>query len=287
MALFTAKKYSWDFGSSIDYSDIRLYPIREIALNFNNTNPTGIYSNPQIGGNHWVIDGNGYVYIYNSSWAWLSNPIIPNTTNPSGVAFTTFGGSFFWVVDSFTGKVYKYDTSWTHITNFTIGTGCYGLTYDGTYFYTCHKASNTVRKYSTGFILQDTIDVVSSPSSIDWDGTYWWIGSDTDDKIYKYGAGFNLLSDYYDISSAVSDNNDINYYTQDGFYYVIDDSTNKVKKFEFGPNLFGIDGHNAIIMYKGMRAILAPINQIAGNFEFYLRAIDAADDVGIILKDGS
>ncbi|KKL10525.1 hypothetical protein LCGC14_2554960, partial [marine sediment metagenome] len=285
MALFTAKRHSWIFGSSIEYSDMRLYPIAEYNLHANNSNPKGICSTTAAGTTYYVLNGvNGEVYKYNSGWVYQS-VATPGISDATGIDWH-WGDNTFYVIRNFDGKVYRYDSGWNYEADFTIGTGFYGLAWDGTYFWTCHTATNTVKKFNVSWVLQDSFDVITSPSSIDWTGTYFRIGSDADGKIYTYDSDFNLKTDYYDITSSVSDNNGIHWLSGSN-YYIIDDNDNKAKLFIFGPNLETIDGHTAIILYRKMRAVLAPINQIAGNFEFYLRAINAAVDVGILLKDGS
>ncbi|KKM06428.1 hypothetical protein LCGC14_1744130, partial [marine sediment metagenome] len=290
MALFKAERQSWNFSSSIDYSDFRLYSIMDYALHVNNTVPNGICS--EITGGpllYWVLNSaNQTVYEYNAAWAFQSTFALGRGTSPSGIDHVA-GDDTYWVIDSATGKVYKYNSAWVYQTEFSPGAGLYGLTNDGSYFYTCHNATNTVKKYNGAWVLQETFNVESSPLEIDWDGTYFYVvcGADDNQKVYKYDSNFNLKSDYYDISSAVSQGRGINWNSVDSYFYVLDGSDDKAKKFEFGPNLASLSGHNAIVMYNGMRATLAPINQIAGNFELYLRAIDPTSKVGIILRDGA
>jgi len=292
MVLFQALKRSWDYDSSIEYFDFYLYEESTHALWTGigpNNSPSGICWD---GTFFWVLDhAKGKIFKYNSAWgfvgAWDDWNITADNANPTGV---TWDGTNFWIVDSVDTEVYKYTSAWVFVESIALhanNTDSYGVCWDGTYFYVGDSTGDMVYQYTSAWVFVRTINVVTTPKSVEWDGGYFYVGSDDDDRIYKYDSDWVLQSDNFKIELAVTDCNGIAW---DGTNFnILNAADDTVYKFDFstGANrIKTVGGHrNAIILYDGMVALLPPTEQLAGNFELYLRAIDVTDKVEILLKD--
>ena len=282
MAQFTALRHTWDFLESINANDFA-YATNTSALDAANADGEGVCWD---GTYFYVVDiVDNKIYKYNSAWVIQANFALDGANNkPSGICWD---GTYFYVTDwNILTKVYKYNSAFALQASFgIIGVNPGGICWDGTYFYIVEWVSQRkVYKYNAAFAFQESFSVGSTPWGIEWDGTYFYVTDYVNLLIRKYNANF-VLQDTISLDAA---NGRVNGIVSDGDHlYTIDRDDDVAYRY---PSLWQktIVGHkDAIILYDGMYATLAPINQMTGNFEFYLRAKDAADKVEIILKDGT
>ncbi|KKN27823.1 hypothetical protein LCGC14_0860440 [marine sediment metagenome] len=278
MAQFTALRHTWDFAESVIADD---FIVTSENLDAANQVAREICWD---GTFFYIVDSDANVYKYNSAWVFQASFALDAANqNPQGICWD---GTFFYVVDTTDKKVYKYNAAWAIQANFNLNVANQnpvGIEWDGTFFYVVDPVDGKVYKYNTAFVLQASFSTVYSNLTITWDGTYFYIGKSSG-NIYKYDTNWVFQESY----NSYPDNTNAYGLCWDGtYFYLTDNLDNKVYRYRF-PLTKTVAGHNdAVVLYDGMKATLAPINQMTGNFEFWLRAIDATSKVQIILKDGA
>jgi len=281
MANFIANKHTWDYAEST--LSFFIYEQAEHNIDVEMNNPAGICWD---GSNFYLVDTDDEkVYKYNSAWVFQASfALNVATVNPIGI---TWDGTFFYVHDTDDSKVHKYNTAFVlqsqHDLHADNDHGV-GLCWDGTYFYVADIDDSKVYKYNSAWVFQETIDITDS-KGIEWDGTYFYIIGATQ-KVYKYDSKWNLQSGLYNVSQSIAVLAFGCLAYNGTYFYIIDANNRTVGEFDLDLIAKTIDGHNsAIILYDSMIAYLSPLEQLAGNFEFYFRAIDVTDKVEIQLRD--
>ena len=280
MAKFTALRHSWDYPESINVDDF-IYATNTEALNGANGDGMGVCWD---GTFFYVVNiTDAKVFKYNSAWAYQTTFNLDALNgNPQGI---TWDGTFFYVTDWADNKVYKYNTAFVLQDSFAIiGTNAAGICFDGTYFYIIEWTSQKkVFKYNSAWVLQGSFSVGPAPWGIAWDGTYFYVNDWFFYKIYKYNTAFVLQDE---ISFAPASNVGKGIAWGGDYLYAIDRNDNVAYVY---PNEWRktIAGHrDCVILYDGMSETFAAAH-LTGVIEYWIRAIDAADEVKIILKDAT
>ena len=288
MALFTANKHTWDFASSIDYTEFStsLLPyINAYTLPAANNLGLGITHDD----NYIYIFDNTDDLLYKYDYDFVQIDTINLHANNDNATGLTSDGTYFYAVDNDDNLVYKYTSDWVFVSTHALhadNANAWGITWDENYFYITDITDRKVYKYSPTWSLQTSYLLPAANAQcvgLAWDGEYFYVTDSTDDKLYKYDSSWSLQTSY----DLHADNDTAWGITWDGdHFYITDPTLDKVFKYRSADIVSKtVAGHNdTIVLYDEMVETFDSA-QMADDIEFWLRAINAADKIEVILKD--
>ena len=149
-------------------------------------------------------------------------------TEAYGIAYD---GTYFWITDYITKKVFKYDYSGTYISFFSTGIGNgnispIGIVWDGTYLWMT-TTLNKFYKYDisgnyTGTNFDLSAFTLGTAQAVTFDGTYFYISAPTlESKVHKYDTSGNYISSF-NLTNSPSEGASI---TWDGTSFWIGDNS--------------------------------------------------------------
>ena len=187
-------------------------PEAPYGLSLNDLQPRGV-ATTAAGTTEWVVDANKNVYVYSSSGTLLGSWSAGGLSSSALLTGITTDGTNIWLVDSYSGKVYKYTNAASRLSgsqsaasSFNLVTGKKGSTNpqdivtDGTSFWVVDGSALKVFKYTlSGSLLGSwAIDPANThPTGITIDPTNVsniWIVDNGTDKVYQYTAAASRTS---------------------------------------------------------------------------------------------
>jgi hypothetical protein len=168
-----------------------------------NSNARGVAST--VAGNKvWVIDGNKYVYVYDTNGVLLGSWLANGLTTPEDI---TTNGTDIWIVDDGANKVFRFAGAASRLSgnqsaasSFSLNASNYdakGIVTDGTYLWVVNDSTtDKVFRYKiadnslTGSWTIDAANGTPTGITIDpSDVNHIWIVDGTDDAVYRYNSG--------------------------------------------------------------------------------------------------
>jgi len=133
------------------------------GLSLNNLSPRGVAANAT-GTMEWVVDANKNVYVYSSGGALLGSWSAGGLSSSAQLTGIATNGTDIWLVDSYTGKVYKYAGAASLLSGSQNAASSFALV-------TSKGKSNNGN---------------TNPQDIVTDGTSFWVVDGTALKVFKY-----------------------------------------------------------------------------------------------------
>lgn len=166
-------------------------------------------------------------------------------SNPTAIAWD---GTYYYVHTISSSSVYKYNSSWTPISNHYIGgtvSNSYGMCWDGTHFWVTDVAGDVYR-FTDSWVYDSfsfsTYTQATQPTGIAFDGTFFWVADFTTKNIYKYTSDGTYTSEFIDTSFQISGGSQLYGLTCDGsFLYAINTTTATVYQYNLTGTYTGVN----------------------------------------------
>jgi len=144
-------------------------PQAPFGLSLNDLSPRGVAANAA-GTTEWVVDANKNVYVYNPGGVLLGSWSAGGLSSNAQLTGVASNGTDIWLVDSYAGKVYKYNGAASRL-----------------------SGSQNV---ASSFSLAGGRSGDSNPQDIVTDGTSFWVVDGSRLKVFKYTLTGSLLGSW-------------------------------------------------------------------------------------------
>jgi len=150
----------------------------------------------------------------------------------------TWDGTHFWVMGSFTQRVYQYTAAGVYTgTSFNTGfqvVGGMDITWDGTYFWIVDIEHDVYKYAADGTYTLTYFNVTaqdSTPRGITWDGNNFWIVGQQNERAFQYTSEFVYTGTSF---STISEIDSLGGMTWDGnSFWIIDQQEQKNTVYQY------------------------------------------------------